>query len=312
MRALRWHPLTRVASPPGPPTWVRGIGLLGLLLLSHGCSEPRDLSPNGAEAPQGAEALATITDDAGRRHSFDSPPQRIVSLVPSITEMLVALDIPGELVGRTDFDSEPAVLSLPSVGGGLQPDLEILIALDPDLVIRFAAASDIETPARLDELGIPHFAVLPESISDVRSILERLGRVFNRTPAADSIVSEIDRRLAVVAAESVGAPSIRVAFHLGGSTPYVAGPGTYIHELIEHAGGVNVFDDLQALYAEVSLEEFLVREIDLLLIAEGGQAPQRLEHIPVLTLPESLLFPGPRVSDAAEAVAAALQMIRRR
>lgn len=293
------------------PTRARGIGA-GLLLLCIGCSEPRDEVPTGGELSQGVETLATVTDDAGRLHRFDRPPQRVVSLVPSITEMLLALDIDGELVGRTDFDSEPAVLSLPSVGGGLKPDLELLLALDPDLVIRFAAVSDIETPARLDELGIPHFAVLPETIADVRSILERLGRIFNRTPAADSISAEIDRRLAVVAEESVGAPPVRVAFHLGGSTPYVAGPGTYIHELIELAGGVNAFEDLNALYAEVSLEEFLVREIDLLLITEGGQAPERLEHIPVRTLPESLLFPGPRVADAAEAVAAVLQEIRRR
>lgn len=237
---------------------------------------------------------------------------RVVSLVPSITEMLVALHIGGEFVGRTDFDSEEAVLSLPSVGGGLQPDLEILVSLNPDLVIRFAADSDVETPARLDELGVPHFAVRPESIADVRSILQRLGIVFGRSMVADSIDLEIDRRLAAVAEESSGAAPVRVAFHLGGATPYVAGPGTYIHELITLAGGINVFADLSALYAEVSLEEFLVREIDLLLIAEGGQAPQRLEQIPLATLPESLLFPGPRVSEAAEAVAAALREVRTR
>jgi len=252
-------------------------------------------------APNGQPVV--VTDDAQQRHEFVSPPRRIVSLVPSATETLLAFGLGDHLVGRTEYDRTPELSSLPSVGGGLQPNLEILLALEPDLVIRFAGESDRATAERLTDLGIPHFAIQPDGIADIQSIIRRLGAITGAEAAADSLLAEIRSALADVQERVEGLPLRRVAYLLGGEPPWVAGPGTYIHELMILGGGTNVFDDLGQLYAPVSLEELIDRKPDLLLIAESGSAPPELSSIPSVRLPGSVEVPGPGLGDAAREVA---------
>lgn len=263
-----------------------------------GVSFPLDGSGGG---PNGQPVV--VMDDAQRRHEFVSPPGRIVSLVPSATETLLAFGLGDHLVGRTEYDRTPELSSLPSVGGGLQPNLEILVALEPDLVIRFAGESDRATAERLTDLGIPHFAIQPDGIADVQSIIRRLGAITGAEAAADSLLAEIRSALADVQERVEGLPLRRVAYLLGGEPPWVAGPGTYIHELMILGGGTNVFDDLGQLYVPVSLEELIDRKPDLLLIAESGSAPPELSSIPSVRLPGSIEVPGPGLGDAAREVA---------
>ena len=120
---------------------------------SGGAGEPED-SPAGYPIQ--------LIDAAGTRHTFQAAPRRIVSLVPSATEALLEMGVANHLAGRTDYDRMPELSGLPSVGGGLQPNLEILVSLDLDLVIRFAGDSDLATAERLTDLGTPHFAVQPD------------------------------------------------------------------------------------------------------------------------------------------------------
>jgi len=263
-----------------------------------GVSVPLDGSGG---APNGQPVV--VTDDAQRRHEFVSPPGRIISLVPSATETLLAFGLGDHLVGRTEYDRTPELSSLPSVGGGLQPNLEILLALEPDLVIRFAGESDRATAERLTDLGIPHFAIQPDGIADVQSIIRRLGVITGAEAAADSLLAEIRSALADVQERVEGLPLRRVAYLLGGEPPWVAGPGTYIHELMILGGGTNVFDDLGQLYVPVSLEELIDRKPDLLLIAESGSTPPELSSIPSVRLPGSIEVPGPGLGDAAREVA---------
>ena len=175
------------------------------------------------------------------------------------TEALLAMGRASHLVGRTDYDRLPELTDLPSVGGGLQPNLEILVSLDLDLVIRFAGESDLATAERLTELGIAHFAVQPDGIDDVLGIIGDLGRITGAADAADAMLREIRDTLDEVARRVATFPELRVAYLLGGDPPWVAGPGTYIDELMTVAGGKNVFDDLGPLYAPVSMESLLDR-----------------------------------------------------
>ena len=244
-----------------------------------------------------------LVDAAGARHTFDTAPQRIVSLVPSATEALLAMALADRLVGRTDYDRMPELTGLPSVGGGLQPNLEILVSLDLDLVIRFAGDSDLASAERMTDLGIPHFAVQPDGIEDVLTIIRDLGRITGASDAADTMLRGIRDALDDVARRVAELPKPRVAYILGGDPPRVAGPGTYIDELMALAGGHNVFDDLGPLYAPVSMEALLDRDLDLILLSSGLAPPPPLAHVPSAVLPSSVEIPGPGLGQAARDIA---------
>ncbi len=259
----------------------------------------------GADEPEASRANypVQLIDAAGTLHTFEAAPLRIVSLVPSATEALLEMGVANHLVGRTDYDRVPELAGLPSVGGGLQPNLEILVSLDLDLVIRFAGESDLATAERLTALGIPHFAVQPDGIEDVLTIIGNLGRIMGASDAADSMLREIRGALTDVARRVAELPEPRVVYILGGDPPWVAGPGTYIDELMTVAGGKNVFDDLGPLYAPVSMEALLARELDLILLSEGLTPPSLLAHVRSAVLPGSVEIPGPGLGRAARDIA---------
>lgn len=235
-------------------------------------------------------------------------PERIVSLVPSATAALLALGAGDRLVARTDFDTARALAPLPSVGGGLQPSLEVLLSLSPDLVVRFAGESDPETPRRLDEAGIPHLAVRPERIEDVREMIRTLGRLTGRVAAADSILGRQRHVLDSLRALTRELPRVTVAFTLGGDPPYVAGSDTFVGELLDLAGGENVFADLGRPWAGVSPETVLERSPELLLTLEGSELDPRLtEGRRVARVPDLVQLPGPDLHRAALAIARAVR-----
>lgn len=285
---------------------IRPHFLLPLLLLACGGEVPRDSGGAGADARLEGRTVA-VTDAAGRRVELDGLPERIVSLVPSATRTLAALGAGNRLAGRTEYDTFPPVERLPSVGGGLHPSLERLVSLRPDLVVRFQAGSDRSTAERLDALGIPHLAVRPDGIDDVRSMIRTLGRVTGTTRTADSLVASIDSALARVAGRVGGRPVRSVAYVLGGEPPWVAGPGTYIDQLIRVAGGRNAFDDLGDLYGPVSPEAFVARPIDLVLTAEGTVLGRGdVAGLPVRRVPPAVERPGPCLGASAWALARAI------
>lgn len=246
-------------------------------------------------------------DAAGTEHVFDRPARRIVSLVPSATETLRALGADDALVGRTDFDTQPWLADLPSVGGGLEPNIEALIALQPDLVIRFEGAQDPRTPRRLDELGIRHVAVRPVSLADIYLTNTIVGRVTGRLEAADSLSATIQAGLDALERAARSIPSPTFAYVLGGSPPYVAGPNTYIEEVLTLLGGRNVFSDLDAPFAAVSPEELRARQIDVVLVAARGQYDEALTpDARIEAVGDALESPGPGVVAAARSVAEAM------
>lgn len=301
--------------PPPPRAGHRRpvpIAALAALLAVGACG-PGDGGVPGEHAGPGDPDEApsrhpvSVDDASGRTVALRAPARRIVSLVPSATRTLVELGAAGRLVGRTRYDTAPPrVAALPSVGGGLRPSLEALVELRPDLVIRFAAEADLRTPRRLDELGIAHFAVEPETIDDVRRMIRRLGVLVDRTGAADSLVARLDAGLRRVRAAVDTLPRIPAAYVLGGDPPRVAGPGTFIDELVGIAGGRNVFADAPAGYPQVSPEAFLARAPRVIVVPDDASGPDvpgaRLERVPGSLLED----PGPGLHRAARALARAL------
>ena len=246
----------------------------------------------------------SVVDADGRSVRLSAPAQRIVSLVPSATATLRALGATDALVGRTDYDDQPWAASLPSVGGGLEPSLEALVALEPDLVIRFAGGQDPRTPARLEDLGIPYLAVRPDRLEDVYETSRLLGEVTGHAAAGDSLARAIEEGLRETAGATAGWPRLRVAYVLGGTPPWVSGPGTYLSQVVDLVGGDNVFSDLDALYAGVSPEELIVREIDVVLLSGAADFdPSLTPGARIVDIGTALEIPGPSVVDAARRVA---------
>lgn len=272
-------------------------GALLLALAAAGCG-PADDQGHAA-----ATTSLTVVDAEGRRVELAGPARRIVSLVPSATLTLAALGAEAALVARTDFDTASWTGALPSVGGGLQPSLEAIVATRPDLVVRFGGPQDTRTPAGLDGLGIPHLAIRPDGIDGILQVVELLGEATGRTAEAAAVTARLRAGLDSVRAAAHGRPRVRAAYVLSGETPWAAGPGTYIHELIELAGGTNVFSDLGSLYAAVSLEEFMAREIDVVLTPNAARLDARIrERARVVEVGDALELHGPAVAEAAWAM----------
>lgn len=279
------------------------LPLLGILVTAAlpgcGASDGRGSSP-----PSEADVELTLTDADGRQVRLSGPARRVVSLVPSATQTLDALGAAEVVVARTDHDTASWTRALPSVGGGLQPSLEAIVAARPDLVIRFGGPQDPRTPDGLDRLGVPHLAIRPDRIADVLESARLLGRAVGREAAADSLVREIEAALDSVRASTAGRDRVRMAYVLGGDPPWVAGPGTYLDELIELAGGENAFGDLGSLYAAVSVEDFIARRVALVVTSDAGRLdPRAARGARVVEVGDALEIPGPGVADAARLLA---------
>ncbi len=215
----------------------------------------------------------TTVDEAGES------PQRIVSLIPSATATIVALGAGDRLVARSDYDVDPALANLPSIGQGLTPSLEQLTLLAPDLVIAWPDNPSRSVISRLGELGVEIYAPEAQTLADVRRTTVELGRRLGRAAAADSLIASIDAQLADVVAAVAGRDRPSVFYVVWYQPPTTTGSGTYISELIEIAGGRNSFADAPGHWPQVSLEEVVRRQPDIILFATTAEDIPLLEQL---------------------------------
>jgi iron complex transport system substrate-binding protein len=279
----------------------------GSASAANGKSDRRSRAPGGA---------ISVVDDAGQTVRLARPAQRIVSLIPSATETAVAIGAGGQLVGRTDFDHGPAVDGLPSVGGGMDPSIEALVALKPDLVLTWETKQDRRVRDRMAELGIPAFAVKAEDTTDVFRTLHSVGALTGRGRTADSLAAALRAELAAVRASVAGRPAPRVFFLVWNDPPMTAGPHTFISQILGVAGGANTFADAGADWPNVSMEEILRRDPDVLVLPQGEKGGahdiDQLRAAPgwrelramrqgrTVAVPADLVNrPGPRLAEAA-------------
>jgi iron complex transport system substrate-binding protein len=237
--------------------------LAGFLLALAACG-------SGARAPANRGPI-TLPDDAGRAVVLAAPARRIVSLSPSFTEILFALGAGDRVVGRTTWCDYPAAaLALPSVGDGLNPNVEAVAARQPDLVVLYRSALDETAAAQLGRLGIPSLVLRQDHLADVAHAARLLGRALGDSARADSLAAVIDTFLAA----SPPRAATRLAFVVWDNPPIVIGAGSYLDELARLAGGSNVFHDLASASAEVSLETLAARDPDVIVVlADSTTAP---------------------------------------
>jgi iron complex transport system substrate-binding protein len=280
-----------------------------------------------AQAQGSAAFPLTITDDAGVSTTFASAPQRIVSLSPGLTEITFALGAGNRLVAVDTYSVYPPAANAvqPRLATYPGPSIETIVGLKPDLVV--ALAQRDEDLAQIRSQGIPVVKLFPRDFDATVQSIVTMGRVLGAEDVANMIASDmLSRRNAVVAAVA-DAPRPRVYEELDASAPdkpFAAGPNGFYGQLIDLAGGDNVFGDLPGDAGQVGAESVVERDPEIIILTDGDlpfnpQTPEMVAARPgwdsvtavqnaaIYAVPADLYAtPGPRLIQGLEALAALL------
>ena len=231
-------------------------------------------------ACRGGERAATgaRVDDLGapiaagtREH-----PARIVSLSPATTELLFAIGAGARVVSRTHWDTYPdSARAAADVGDGLRPNVEAVLAQHPELVVLYASADNLGAVQRFHAAGIPVIALKIDRLAGFRRAAELLGAAVGEPARAATVVDSVDRTLARVRAATAGLAPPTVFWHVWDAPIYTIGAGSYLSELLEIAGGRNVYGDIAAPSPQVSLEDIVRRDPRFVLAGPEGAARVR-------------------------------------
>jgi iron complex transport system substrate-binding protein len=264
--------------------------------------------------------LVAMLGVAASRVAADGVAKRVVSLNPSLTEMLVALGAADALVGVDSFsaESQPEVKGLPTVGGLFNPSLEAVLALEPDLVVWVPGARQRDLAGRLRALDVEALELPNITLEQVLVSLETLGRRVGRERAAGTRVDEIRGAFRQVEKRSAGRPGVRAVLVLQRDPLYVVGRGSFIDEMLRTAGGENVAGSFDEPYPRVAVEWLIDAAPDVILDASegGGDVTAHWSRWPSLpavargravALPASVMRPGPYLDRSLHTLVSALQ-----
>jgi cobalamin transport system substrate-binding protein len=267
-----------------------------------------------------------LTDDAGRQVSLAAPPTRIVSLAPSNTEIVCALDRCDDLVGVTDFDDyPPQVAEVDKVVVFAQVDVEKVVAAEPDLIL--AAGNELTPTAVIDQLsglGLPVLVLYPESLDGVYADIELVGHAIDAGATAGALVANMEARVAAVRAQVSGLEAPRTFYEVSlfEGVIYTAGARSFLASLIELAGGDPITGD--ALTTSIQLEDLVAADPELILLGDAAYdasvTPASVADRPgwggmravidgrVTPMLDDVVItrPGPRIVDGLEALARAI------
>jgi iron complex transport system substrate-binding protein len=213
-----------------------------------------------------------VVDDAGDTVRLTAPARRVASLIHASTELLFAIGAGSSVVGRTSYCDYPAAaLAVPNLGDGIKPSLEAVIAQRPDLVILYNSGQNAATARRLQELGIATLRINTDQLSDVGRVARLLGTLTGRKRSADSLTAAFETALALANRPRV-ARRPKVLLLVWEQPPMTIGRGSFLSELVERAGGENLFADIPASSGVISIEAVAARNPDLILTTAEGPA----------------------------------------
>jgi len=280
----------------------------GLLLA---CASP---------APAGG-GLSAI-DDAGDTVRLAVPARRIVSLSPFTTELIFAIGAGDRLVGRTHWCDWPVEAhAVPDVGDAMPPNAEAVLARAPDLVLLYRSAQNEAAAARFRAAGVAVFVAEMDHLADVSRLARILGPLVERTATADSLAVAYEQALAAATVPDSG-PRPSVLILAWDQPPIAIGAGSFQSELLQRAGGRNLFADLAAPSGPVSLEAIASRDPDVILVSDSGmpgfsrrpewQAVRAVRERHFLHLADPAFGrPSPRSPEVLRALAALIRGITR-
>jgi len=258
------------------------------------------------------------------------PPQRIVSLVPAVTEMLFAIGAGPQVIAVSSYDQDPPeVRQLPRVGALLDPDVERILSLRPDLVVTYGSQSDLKL--QLSRASIPVFDYRHAGLADVTDTMRRLGTATGHGREADEAAAAIEHALARVREDAAGRPRPRTLLVFGRERGalrniYASGGRGFLHDMLEAAGGTNVFADIDRESVQATTELILARAPEVILevrstdvlsaedAAREAETWSRLASVPavrrkrvIVLTGKGLTVPGPRVAEVVRQMAEALR-----
>jgi iron complex transport system substrate-binding protein len=247
-----------------------------------------------APSPRTPSVYRQVTDELGRTIRVPQSVQRIVSLAPNLTETIYALGLQDRLVGDTDYcDFPPEAQQKPKVGGAINPSLETIASLHPDLVLVTKNLNRLETVDALDSLGIPSYATDPHTVEAIVVSTERLADLLGAPETGRSLAKDMERRIASIKDRVASLPPRRVLFVVWTEPLISIGKDTFIADALLHAGAVSVIDSSQN-WPQINLEEVVRLQPDFLIFAEAH--PDDARH----TTDTLGALPGWRVLDAVK------------
>jgi iron complex transport system substrate-binding protein len=215
----------------------------------------------------------SLIDDAGDTVSLAAPARQVVSLIPASTELLFAIGANAAVAGRTRYCDYPAeAKAVPDLGDGIKPNIEAVIARRPDLVILYNSGQNAAVAGRLRELGIAALRINTDALSSVPRVARILGKLTGHEEAADSVAAVFDTAL-TSATQRGAARRPKVLLLVWEQPPMTIGRGSFLSELVERAGGENLFADVASSSGVVSIEAVAARNPDLIFtMVEGPSA----------------------------------------
>lgn len=299
------------------------ISFWTLVILLSACAPatPPQPTPSQASTP----SAITVTDGAGKTITLAAPAQRIVSLSPASTESLFAIGAGEQVVGRDAFSDYPEqAKGIADIGGGFgELNIEAILAQNPDLVL----ASALTPPEQIKSLEDARLTVYtlgnPRNLDEMYAILQTLATLTGHKAEAAALIDGLKQRVATVEAKMAGVSQRPLVFYeIDGTDPnavWTPGPGTFIDTLITMAGGNNLGANLKGEWVQISLEELISRDPDLILLGDtvwggvtvesvkaraGWEALQAVQNGNVFPFDDNLVSrPGPRLVDGLEALA---------
>ncbi len=270
-----------------------------------------------------AAQTSTFTDEVGRKVQIPREVNRVVSLAPNLTEIVFALRDGDHLAGDTDYCDFPAeAVRKPHVGGPVNPNLEEIVSLKPDLVLATKSINRRETVDALDRIGVPVYVTDPHSVEEMIASVEHLGSALGAEKEGALLAEDLRARLADLDRRLSGAAPRRVLFVVWTDPLISVGRDTFIADALRRAGGRSVVDT-KAEWPHVSLEEIVrlqpqvlvfasahagdtQRDIDALRTRPGWENLAAMQHGNVVVISDAINRPAPRMVDAIERLARAL------
>lgn len=276
----------------------------------------------GSVAPAAAQEARTVVDQTGRTVRVPARVERVVSLAPNVTEILYALGVEDRLVGVTQqCNYPPAAAAKPKVGDTLNPSLETLITLKPDLVIGTAEGNRRETIALLERAGIPLYGTHARTVADIFASIRQLAGLMDAPEAGERLAADLEARLDRLERRLAGDPRPRVLVAIWLDPLITAGGDTFLNDVLRRAGAESVTASLSESWPRLSLEAVIESNPDYLVLPRLHSLQARLDDLRerpawrnvraveagrIVWLDEALLRPGPRIVAAMEDLARAL------
>lgn len=268
----------------------------------------------GNASPAAVQAAPAL-DDFGMPLPRGRTFARIVALEPATTEILFAIGAGNRLVGRTRFDTYPdSARAVPDLGDGIRPNVEALLAAQPDLVVLYAGSDNRPAADRLRALGIATVGFRSDRIAGFARITMELGRLVGDTVRAMAVRDSVTRTIAAVQRATQGVPRPTVLMPVWHNPLYVIGGTSFMNELVAIAGGRNVYDSLQAPSPQVTFEDVVRRNPEVVLVSPVGRerllANPAWRVLPAVQAQRVLAYdtlvtgrPGVRLGEAAVSLA---------